>query len=341
MPSRCHGFRRCGSCSNVDRNLQARLHQSCSKLKQHESEAAHVDQHTVRQHNQNQHTVIFVPHARAKFRKWRFTSLQAGLLLGILLFLSLIGIVSSIALFSVSLDRSQLARIQQENRDLHAVTAGFEKSIGNLEQQLADYQDRIHKLAIVAGLAELSPTSEAGIGGGDPQQDEANLSSELLALEAQISHLDLGMNLLQQRFDERRLLISSTPAIVPVKGIFTSGFGVRKDPFTGQPALHRGVDFIAPPGQDVFATADGIVTHAGRDEGLGIAVYVSHGFGITTVYGHLSRVAVQPGQRVRRGELVGFVGNTGRATGYHLHYEVHVDGKPSNPLGYILTDVDL
>jgi murein DD-endopeptidase MepM/ murein hydrolase activator NlpD len=98
------------------------------------------------------------------------------------------------------------------------------------------------------------------------------------------------------------------------------------------------VDIAAAPGQPVRASADGIVVEAGEVNGLGRAVYVAHGFGVTTRYGHMSRIDVRPGQRVKRGDIVGRVGNTGRSTGYHLHYEVRVDGDPVNPLAYILDD---
>jgi murein DD-endopeptidase MepM/ murein hydrolase activator NlpD len=118
----------------------------------------------------------------------------------------------------------------------------------------------------------------------------------------------------------------------------TSGFGYRSDPMTHGPGIHQGVDIAASPGQPVHASAEGIVVRAGEVTGLGLAVYVAHAYGISTRYGHLSHVDVQPGQRVHRGDVVGRVGNTGRSTGYHLHYEVRVDGAAVNPLGYILDD---
>ena len=131
-------------------------------------------------------------------------------------------------------------------------------------------------------------------------------------------------------------LISSTPAIAPVRGIVTSGFGYRRDPITGQRAFHSGIDISAPPGKPVKSAATGVVVKTEEYGGLGRAVYVAHGYGITTVYGHLSRISVTPGQKVERGDVVGLVGNTGRSTGYHLHYEVQVEGKSVNPLAYML-----
>jgi murein DD-endopeptidase MepM/ murein hydrolase activator NlpD len=126
------------------------------------------------------------------------------------------------------------------------------------------------------------------------------------------------------------------PTVTPTGGLFTSGFGTRRDPVNGRAAFHEGLDIAAPPGRAVHVTADGLVVLAGPHGDLGNAVIVSHGFGLATRYGHLSSTAVQPGQRVHRGDVVGYVGNTGHSTGYHLHYEVVKDGEPVNPLGYIL-----
>lgn len=162
------------------------------------------------------------------------------------------------------------------------------------------------------------------------------VTEDLVDLEARLQLMGRGMDILQRKFDEHRLLISATPAITPVKGLLTSGFGYRTDLFTGRRAFHGGVDIVAPRGRDIHATGDGIVTKAGRTAGLGNVVYISHGFGFVTLYGHMSRILVEAGQRIQRGEVVGLVGSTGRSTGNHVHYEVHIDGKSVNPLGYIL-----
>ena len=111
---------------------------------------------------------------------------------------------------------------------------------------------------------------------------------------------------------------------------------MRTDPIHGRRAFHQGLDISARPRTPVYAPADGLVLRAGRIGQLGNAVYVSHGYGLTTRFGHLASLDVEPGDRVRRGDVIGTVGNTGRSTGYHLHYEVHVDGKPVNPVAYLL-----
>jgi murein DD-endopeptidase MepM/ murein hydrolase activator NlpD len=284
-----------------------------------------------------QHTIIFVPHARAKFRKWRLSTLQAAVILGSLAFLTVGGVIATISYFGATVDRDHLTALQSENAALREINDGFETSIREIEGTVEDYQERIRKLAIVAGLSEISPP-ESGIGGGDPADAEDDLSAELLGIETELSKMGRGMDLLQRKLDQHRLLISTTPAISPVKGLLTSGFGYRADPFTGRRSFHSGIDIVAPRGQEIRATGDGLVTKAGKDSGLGNAVFVSHGFGIVTRYGHMSKVNVETGQRVRRGDVIGFVGSTGRATGNHVHYEVHVDGQATNPLGYILDE---
>jgi murein DD-endopeptidase MepM/ murein hydrolase activator NlpD len=117
-----------------------------------------------------------------------------------------------------------------------------------------------------------------------------------------------------------------------------SGYAYRRDPFTGQREFHPGLDIVANAGSPIVAPADGVVTQAGRFSSYGKAVFLSHGNGTSTRYAHLSDVSVKAGQKVKRGDLLGRVGATGRAMGFHLHYEVIVGGKKVDPLRYILDE---
>jgi len=128
---------------------------------------------------------------------------------------------------------------------------------------------------------------------------------------------------------------SYTPSIWPVLGRITDGFGERLDPFSGEGAFHTGVDVGADYGAPVHVTADGMVLDAGQHSGYGRVVIVDHGFGITTWYAHLSSFAVIAGTRVKRGEVIGYTGISGRATGPHVHYEVRVNNAPVNPRHYM------
>jgi murein DD-endopeptidase MepM/ murein hydrolase activator NlpD len=132
--------------------------------------------------------------------------------------------------------------------------------------------------------------------------------------------------------ERRQALAAATPSIWPVSGWLTSTFGQRSDPFTGSPDFHTGLDISADRGQPVFATGDGLVVNAKVTGNFGNMVIVDHGFGISTRYGHLSGFAVREGQQVRKGEVVGYVGSTGRSTSPHVHYELIFNGRPTNPL---------
>ncbi|MES1241404.1 MAG: M23 family metallopeptidase [Acidobacteriota bacterium] len=286
------------------------------------------------------HTIILVPHAHAKLRKWRVTNLQIGLVAGSFLLLTLLGTFFVWSHFSAKTNPVEIARLQSENDKLRNVNQEFESSIRKLQDQLTSYEDRTRQLAIVAGIASLgdaantADTAEAGIGGGTAT-DEVG-ADDLPEMATRMKEMDGTLAAVAAKFQQRARWISQTPAITPVKGIFTSGFGSRSDPLTHGHGNHQGVDIAAAPGQPVRASADGIVMRAGNLGGLGNAIFVAHGFGITTRYGHLSKIEVRPGQRVKRGDVIGRVGNTGRSTGYHLHYEVRQDGDPVNPLVYIL-----
>ena len=143
---------------------------------------------------------------------------------------------------------------------------------------------------------------------------------------------------LWESLSERQSLINSTPNIKPAKGWLTSRFGYRISPFSGKTALHAGLDIAAAPGSPVYAPADGVVVFASYDESYGKLVTVDHGYGVTTRFGHLSQIYVQTGQRVSKWDVIGAVGNTGRSTGPHLHYEVRVNGTAVDPANYILDE---
>jgi murein DD-endopeptidase MepM/ murein hydrolase activator NlpD len=295
------------------------------------------------------HTVIFVPHAHAKLRKWRVTNLQIGLAAGTFLFLSLTATFFIRSYFHTSTSPAELSRLQGENERLRQANLEFESSLRSLQTQLSDYEDRTRQLAIVAGVDSLGAGAEGGVGGGEPL-DDIGTDPETVAPDAipplaqmtdHAAQLKQTLDAVEAKLEERLLWISSTPAIAPVKGILSSGFGFRSDPMTHGRGVHQGVDIVAATGQPVRASADGIVMRATTMGGYGNAVFLAHGFGVTTRYGHLSRIEVRPGQRVKRGDIIGRVGSTGRSTGPHLHYEVRIDGEPVNPLAYILDDTEV
>jgi murein DD-endopeptidase MepM/ murein hydrolase activator NlpD len=155
------------------------------------------------------------------------------------------------------------------------------------------------------------------------------LSPEELRANAILGGLD--------RMNMYRIAAFKLPFAMPVKDRFrwTSGFGYRRDPKGAGNRMHNGTDMAGSYGTAIYATADGVVTHAGWDSGFGRQVTIRHDFGVSTLYAHLSQVRVEVGQRVSRGERIGDMGNSGRSTGTHLHYEVHLNGTPVNPMTFI------
>jgi murein DD-endopeptidase MepM/ murein hydrolase activator NlpD len=183
------------------------------------------------------------------------------------------------------------------------------------------------------------PIEAPDVSGGSPSHHEAllrSLDEDLSTLQVDAVRQEQSFQELSQAIEHRRNRWASTPSIWPVKGWMTSGFGRRMSPFTGEPAMHRGIDIAVPENTPMVASANGVIIRAGWDGGLGNAIKIDHGFGYATTYGHLAKVHVRVGQRVRRGQVIGLVGNTGLSTGPHLHYGVFVNLTPTNPLRYIL-----
>jgi murein DD-endopeptidase MepM/ murein hydrolase activator NlpD len=288
------------------------------------------------------HTVIFVPNAHAaravggRLRKWQISNLQILFAATSLLLLSLVASWLAWSHFNSSVSPAEMTRLRHENTRLRQVNQTFETSIQSLQSKLTDSEGRTRQLAIMAGLESLGAGADVGIGGGAPLDGAA--PEELAAMHSRAGQMQGALDAIEVKLGERVLWMSSTPTIAPVRGILTSGFGTRSDPMTHGPGIHQGIDIAAAAGQPVFAAADGLVVLAASTSGYGEAVYLAHGFGVTTRYGHLSEIDVRPGQRVHRGDPIGRVGSTGRSTGSHLHYEVRLDGTPVNPLAYILDD---
>lgn len=147
-----------------------------------------------------------------------------------------------------------------------------------------------------------------------------------------------GVLELWETLSERQALLNATPSIKPARGWFTSKFGYRIDPFTGRPAMHAGLDIAAAPGTPVMAPANGVISYVGFEPGYGKIVAIDHGYGVKTRFAHNSQVFVEVGQKVKRYDVVSAVGNTGRSTGPHLHYEVRIHDVPVDPMNYVLSD---
>ncbi len=186
--------------------------------------------------------------------------------------------------------------------------------------------------------SRVSPTVPGGLGGERDTLLEiaTQLEQKLVWLKDEAVHQERYLVELTGIVGDKRVQWAATPSIWPVRGWVSSGFGQRVSPFTGMDTLHGGVDISAPMHTAVISSAVGTVITAGPEKSLGNMVVVSHGHGYKTTYGHLAKVKVHPGQHVKRGDVLGEVGNSGLSTGPHLHYEVEVNGSAVDPMKYII-----
>ena len=286
--------------------------------------------------DQRYSTIIFVPHARAKFRKMKVSHRVLFSIVSLVTSSLCLSTFFSVQYFTSLSQTHELSKLQSENRDLQAANEQFSKSVESLRTQLRTVEDRTRKLAIIAGISTLDETSQGGVGGVRQNDDNNPYRDDVDKMSFRSHRVERDLSVLEQKFVAQSELLSCTPSIAPVRGILTDGFGGRSDPFTGEQGTHNAVDISSAVGQAVRAPADGIVVKSEWANGYGNVVYLSHGYGYSTRYGHLSGFGVRPGQRVKRGDIIGYVGSTGRSTGPHLHYEVRLNNNPVNPLEYIL-----
>ena len=226
----------------------------------------------------------------------------------------------------------------------------FADEINYLKTKLVELNDFEKKIRIIANIEkDDNQNSLFGVGGSIPEDLDTEVSltekhnSLLREMHEQTKQLKLastgqeeGFGSLLKHLEDQRNFLASTPAIRPVKGWMSSRFGYRKSPFTGLREFHKGLDIATRKGTPIIATADGIVTFVGVKGLMGRMIVIDHGHGMVTRYAHLEKALKKSGESVKRGDTIGLVGNTGRSTGSHVHYEVHLNGIPVNPEKYIL-----
>jgi murein DD-endopeptidase MepM/ murein hydrolase activator NlpD len=250
--------------------------------------------------------------------------------------------------------KSEVADIYASQRALELENASYRTATAELSGQIQSLQTAITDLGARAALdpslarametlpAFVKSRAMGGTVGTASKQEATSYTNALTALanpedtfgllRTLLEGLESRLSVVQRNVDRRNALANATPSIWPAHGWLTSTMGRRTDPMTGGADYHPGLDIAGDKGQAVYATADGVVTHAGRQGAYGNLITIDHGFGLETRYGHLSGFQVRQGERVQRGDLIGRLGATGRATGTHLHYEVLANGRLLNPL---------
>ena len=287
------------------------------------------------------YTLIVVPHAKARFRRFQVSVKLLKWASGVTATLGLLLIVSLVHYARIAVEVHELRRLRAENRDLLTKTLEYEQNAGKIQLKLEYLQRMVQKLGVMAGLEQTLPDASLGGVGGVPSAEALAPTLDPTALkdmDRNLSDLAERSSKLATFYEDQSVLLASTPSIWPVRGYLSAGFGNRIDPFTGQRDFHAGIDISTPIGTRIHAPADGVVVAASVKGAYGNAITLDHGFGILTQYGHMASFNVKAGQRVRRGDVIGFVGNTGRSTAPHLHYEVWVRSQAQNPIHYILDE---
>lgn len=270
---------------------------------------------------------------------------------------SVIFVVTLISLaagfFVKEAQQRKVVRLENERLLLTQELDSIQSKLAVLRADLEHLSNRDDLFRLLAGLNPMDQeVRQAGIGGPGMPRIEANplwrkdreLGAETFATAYDLSSLLRRVNILSESWAEAQKTVlqvedslASMPSIWPAQGYLSSGFSTRRwHPLAGAYLPHEGVDISAPQGTPIVATARGTVTRASRHGNYGLTVEIDHGYDRQTLYAHASRLHVRVGQQVERGDIIAEVGNTGRSTGPHVHYEVHVDGRPVNPRRFMV-----
>ncbi len=246
--------------------------------------------------------------------------------------------------------RTEIDQLRATNAVLLVENGSYRAATGELTAQIQSLEGVIDDLGTRAALPpeqvramqKLPVVVRSHAAGGTVQPNAAVSELARAALSTPedtfgvlrdlLHGLESRLRNVRRDVERRQELAAATPSIWPAHGWLTGTFGGRSDPFTGEPGFHQGLDISTEKGQPVFATADGSVEAASYSGDYGNLIVLKHAFGLVTRYGHLSSFTVKPGQQVKRGDVIGYVGSTGRSTGAHLHYEILANGKLINPL---------
>ena len=245
--------------------------------------------------------------------------------------------------------QSDLARLRTTTAALQVENGSYRVATGELTGQIQSLEGVINDLGEHAtvdpeqarAMQKLPAVIKSRATGGTSTNTTVSELSKLAmnspedtfgVLRDLLQGLETRLSSVRRVVERREELAAATPSIWPAHGWLTGTFGGRSDPFTGEPGFHQGIDISTEKGNPIYATADGTVEAAAYTGDYGNLIQIRHGFGLTTRYGHLSGFAVKPGQTVSRGDVIGYIGSTGRSTGAHLHYEILANGKLINPL---------
>ncbi|MFH1491122.1 MAG: M23 family metallopeptidase [Pseudomonadota bacterium] len=295
-------------------------------------------------------TIVFLPEEATKVRQFKIPR-SLFFLFFFFCLAAAVGIAWGVRDYqAIKKEIPRLGRLQKENRQQKAQLATLAQRIDQISRRLIDLKKFDNKLKVMVNLEPNDDSTQfLGIGGSDPAILNPDYAIEkahkklVRLMHRSVENLNAEITVqttekaeLISFLETQKSLLAHTPSVWPTRGWISSGFGYRVSPFTNQKEFHRGLDISTRSSTPIIAPSDGIVTSAGVDYGYGNILSVSHGHGLITKYAHMAKILVKKGQSVKRGSVIGLVGMTGRTTGPHLHYEVHLNGVPVDPLRYVL-----
>jgi len=289
---------------------------------------------------QPRYTIIVLPNAKTGLRKVRISNrfLSYVLISFAVLVLTSVGLMIHFVRQS-----NELRKVQAENASLRASLTKSQVVAEKLTRKISALTGISMRLKQLAGLqghgwkTSNSFPVRMGMGGVTMHGTDGGTADKMLILQKRAEDLETSLASLGVYFRKRNAELSAIPSILPAEGFLSSSFGFRKNPFTLEPGdFHEGIDISNEPGTPVVAPANGIVSYVGEKGSYGQVVEIQHDDTISTLYGHLGKTFVKTGQKVKRGEEIALMGNTGNSTGPHLHYEVHMKTQPVNPTSYVL-----
>ncbi len=288
--------------------------------------------------------VVFSGSNTSEPRRFSFRKNIVRFLLGASLVFSVLLVVFSVQFYQMFHQLKDLEVLHKENKAQKIQIQSFSGTIKDLKNQVVRLVEFDRKLRVMTDIGPpKGGMNSFGVGGSE---ENAALSSSITLEDSMKRDLDLlksrvieqekSYQELEEVVQDRQSLWASTPSIWPTSGWLSSTFGKRISPFSGRLQNHNGIDIAARPGTPIIAPASGVVSYSRFNGGFGRFLKINHGYGIVTHYGHLSKIAVKVGQKVKRGDVIAYVGNTGLSTGPHLHYEVSVNKVAIDPMRYIL-----
>jgi murein DD-endopeptidase MepM/ murein hydrolase activator NlpD len=285
-------------------------------------------------------------------KRFHLRKIWIGQALAAVAVLLLVGLVMAGHYVSIISEARENPNLRDENLKLKSELAVIREQLQHVGQTLDRVERFDQKLRAITLLSDpqrnlaMGPTEQQPLAASGENQfvrSKDNEGPQVLAqkldkLSAEATRQEQSLQELQAYFQDQKSLLASVPSVWPARGWVTSDFGSRLDPYTSERVMHAGLDIAGPHGKEIVSPSDGTVVFAGLEGGYGNVVVLDHGYGIKTRYGHLSFIKVKSGERVKRGDIIAAMGNTGRSTGPHLHYEVRVNGIAQNPRKFILDE---